>query len=133
MYEKFQYHLKQLIKIKVRSIIITILVMIGSSILTYFLFKTNYQILVISIYSLLLLICILLFIHHGTILLYFLDIKYHSQKNREKTIHLFEKQLGEAKALQKHLFLRHLANHFIHAYSAYQSILQDTEEHSTKE
>lgn len=122
MVDAFQYHLKQLIHIKIRSILLTIVFIITTTIGVVLLKPTNAQQVIFSIYTLLVFVAILIFIQHLLILRYFFKIRQASSLDRELTVELFQKRLPEANDLRTHVFLKKLAYHFIEAYWAYQTV-----------
>lgn len=122
MVDAFEFHLKQLIQMKVRSIVLTVVFLLAISGGLYFLYPTNLQQVIISIYTVLVFVGLLLFIHHVRILRYFLQIRRMSNIDRETTVDLFHLRLSEAKELRTHFFLKSLAYHFIEAYWAYQTV-----------
>lgn len=125
MQDPFQYHMRKLILIKVRSLLYTILFLIFATILTFRFGATS--MIILSIYSLLVLVCILLFMHHLSLLSDFLDIQQHAQYHVKMTLMLFEKYLNEAETLREHWLLSGLANHFLLAYLAYQETINISE------
>lgn len=123
MIDAFAFHLSQLIQIKIRSLIFTGLFFFSMSSGLLFLYPIkDLQLVILSIYALIVFVTILVFMHHLLILRYFVQIKRLALTDRTKTLELFETRLEEAKELRSHLVLKNLAHHFIEAYWAYQTV-----------